>query len=475
MHKKEIGLMSEEEMASEIKEFITKKFTPNKQYIFISYSHKDRKQVMQKVLSWVREGYNLIMDLDFENHGSDHNWIDLMMDNISRNRCVQVVCFRSENYDYSYACLIELLLLRSKYLENERRAASKTKIPIDIVLLSEQHDLGKEDAFDAIYQAEYKKMKDSVGKRPFFENKKTERTALELGLDTLCKKMNEAQPDLQTYAEKEIECIEKEFNSTYGDFYEQIRYLIRRWFELNEMNSNYKRLDYDATAVFNENGVYRFDDIQPKQEVKKADTACLTEKPTQTQKRRGRPPKQAMEQWAQQIPPCPVNISHPLPCNATCSDVVTLGKIRMLFCDSDTVRRFREVRESMPRGGKGAMDFLMAALLGGCNQVSKASPAYQINYYLYAVSAGEQKGDSLGATWTWSSNCRKVLGLEKSGAIPAELNRAFAELPENTTLQEITAKFRTADAPAFQTKKNKLVLVASEYLERFLNSVTVRM
>ena len=48
--------MSEEEMASEIKEFITKKFTPNKQYIFISYSHKDRKQVMQKVLSWVREG-----------------------------------------------------------------------------------------------------------------------------------------------------------------------------------------------------------------------------------------------------------------------------------------------------------------------------------------------------------------------------------------------------------------------------------
>ena len=59
--------MSEEEMASEIKEFITKKFTPNKQYIFISYSHKDRKQVMQKVLSWVREGQNLTMNLDFEN------------------------------------------------------------------------------------------------------------------------------------------------------------------------------------------------------------------------------------------------------------------------------------------------------------------------------------------------------------------------------------------------------------------------
>lgn len=467
--------MSEEEMASEIKEFITKKFTPNKQYIFISYSHKDRKQVMQKVLSWVREGYNLTMDLDFENHGSDQNWTNLMKDNISRNRCVQVVCFRSENYDYSYACLIELLLFRSKYLENERRAASKTKIPIDIVLLSGQHDLGQDDEFDAIYQAEYKKMKDSIGDRSFFEGKKKEQDALELGLDTLCKKMNEANPDQPTSVANEIDGIKKAFKSTYGDFYEQIRYLIDRWFALNEMNSNYKRLDYDATAVFNENGVYRFDDIQPKQEVKKADAASLTETPTQTQKPRGRPPKQTLEQGAPQIPPRPVNISPTSPYNATSSDVVTLGKIRMLFCDSDTARRFREVRESMPWGGKGAMDFLMAALLGGCNQVSKASPAYQINYYLYAVSAGEQKGDSLGATWTWSSNCRKVLGLEKSGAIPAEFNRAFAELPENATLQEITAKFRAADAPAFQTKKNDLVLVASEYLETFLNSVTVSM
>lgn len=147
---------------------------------------------------------------------------------------------------------------------------------------------------------------------------------------------------------------------------------------------------------------------------------------------------------------------------------VSLTDIRKLFSDAEAVRAFRAVREDMPWGGKGAMDYLMAALLGGCNQVRKDSPIYQINYYLYAVASGEQKGDALGATWTWSSNCRKVLGLERSGQIPDEINRYFSSLDSSVTLYDVAVCFQKAEESPFQTLKNDLILLAAEKLNLFL-------
>ena len=114
---KEIQQMTEQELEEEIKEFIQHKFNNSKPYIFVSYSHKDKIKVMQKVLEWIRQGYNLIMDLDFENHGSDKDWTKLLCQNIRHDRCVQAVCFRSKHYYRSMACLIELLLLRSSCID----------------------------------------------------------------------------------------------------------------------------------------------------------------------------------------------------------------------------------------------------------------------------------------------------------------------------------------------------------------------
>lgn len=148
---------------------------------------------------------------------------------------------------------------------------------------------------------------------------------------------------------------------------------------------------------------------------------------------------------------------------------ISLTDIRKRFSDAEAVRAFRTVREDMPWGGKGAMDYLMAALLGGCNQVTRNSPAYQINYYLYAVASGEQKGDTLGATWTWSSNCRKVLGLERSGQIPDEINQYFSGLDSSATLYDVAVCFQKAEEPPFQTLKNDLILHAAEKLDLFLD------
>lgn len=151
------------------------------------------------------------------------------------------------------------------------------------------------------------------------------------------------------------------------------------------------------------------------------------------------------------------------------SSDATIGEIRHVFSDPDTVKQFRQVRESMPWGGKSYMDYVMAAILAGCNNVKEDSPKYQINYYLYAVASESSKDKSLGATWTWSSNCRKALGLEKSGQIPDSYNSYFKDMPEDTNLETLGKMFAEEESEAFKTVKKTPIIIALNSLSAFLN------
>ena len=83
--------------------------------------------------------------------------------------------------------------------------------------------------------------------------------------------------------------------------------------------------------------------------------------------------------------------------------------------------------------------------------------------------ASKKKEDGkLGATWTWSSNCRKVLNIEGAGSIPKEINTYFHDLPESTTLGQIEQWFKEGQIEAFQTKKNDVVLLAVQQLIAFM-------
>lgn len=79
--------MSIDEITKEIKERL-KYFKKTKPYVFVSYSKRDAEVVYQKVLEWLRMGYNIYIDMDFENHGSDENWITQMTNKIRDNKCV---------------------------------------------------------------------------------------------------------------------------------------------------------------------------------------------------------------------------------------------------------------------------------------------------------------------------------------------------------------------------------------------------
>lgn len=247
---KEIQQMTEQELEEEIKEFIQHKFNNNKPYIFVSYSHKDKIKVMQKVLEWIRQGYNLIMDLDFENHGSDKDWTKLLCQNIRHDRCVQAVCFRSKHYYRSMACLIELLLLRSSFIRNKRNdKQSKKDIPMEIFKLSEKKEYDEDPEFDKQYETEYNNHKPQITK--------AERDMLKNGLETLCHKRLDAGKDNKTVQEY-LDNLDETLEDGAIDYYNFIQSIFDDWFDCNDMNGNYKNYNFDACSIFDANGVYNF-------------------------------------------------------------------------------------------------------------------------------------------------------------------------------------------------------------------------
>lgn len=265
---KSIESMNLDELKSEIKAFIDTRFNRDENYIFVSYSHYDQKDVLRKVVEWIRAGFNVYIDLDFENHGSEQNWVKMMEEMIRRSCCVQIVCFRSRNYYFSYASLIELLLLRSEYLANLRQ--TNPLIPIEVIILSDQHQFGQRNPseddkrFEKEYKDRYIENKNKLGNKKFFDDKQVEKEYLSYGLNTLLKKMD---PDHEPNVEKAIANLELKFSDGFKDFYPGIAYYIDNWFRINDMNGNFKELINTGTLnVFETRQVYKFSsDDEPKQ------------------------------------------------------------------------------------------------------------------------------------------------------------------------------------------------------------------
>lgn len=255
---KEISQMTSQEIENEIKEFITndKGFDASKSYIFVSYSHKDKEEVMRKVLEWIRQGYNVIMDLDFENHGSEESWIDLLCKRIRSDRCVQAACFRSKHYYRSMACLIELLLLRSSFIENKRHSPKYKVIPMDVIDLSAKKIVDEDAEFEKEYEEAFTKMNKRLSTK--------ESQMLRKGLETLCWKsrLKKGGQDIEgknvdEMVDEYMNNLEESIDDGALDYYSFIQDLFDDWFEYNDMNGNYKDVNYDASTVFAVHDVYR--------------------------------------------------------------------------------------------------------------------------------------------------------------------------------------------------------------------------
>ena len=260
---KKIEEMTKEEVLKEIRQFEDEKFNHNKRFVFVSYSHMDMDVVLKMVLEWIRDGYNIAIDLDFENHTSDTSWIDLMEKRLRSDLCVQAVCFRSSNYYYSYASLIEILLLRSDYLIDKRHGENAL-IPIDIYTITNPIKIIDNDIDSAIYEKKYYEMKNNVGSgNKLFDKNEKEKNEFKIGLETLCKKLDSKNKS-KGNPDKIISDIEEKFNDTYIDYYNIIFSLFDAWFSVNDMNGNFKDLNYNPRPTFDKQKVYKITESQIK-------------------------------------------------------------------------------------------------------------------------------------------------------------------------------------------------------------------
>lgn len=480
---KPLESMTEPELAKEIRQrlaYLAKNAPDDASYVFVSYSHKDAEVVYRTVLSWLRAGYNIYLDADFENHSSDTNWVTMMQEKLQERGCQLFVCFFSENYCFSYASVMELLTTRTEQTLNRRDSCPTPKLPIDMILLPNQPKQdGKVFSSDGVRELYTRAHHQALQREPvLWERNPGEETAFLQGLKSFLP---------ENAALDKIRWIKKQYQKNAVNFYPEIANVAAKWCQHYNLNGNLKDLTKDE--------LYRFQDLEitrlvlpdlpadpepaapepadlaalepapgPEPAPAEAPAAETPEKP-EAPRRRGRPAKGAPRAAAfAELEVAPLDQPPQI------TSAVTLAQVRARFADPDAAAAFRPVREAMPRGGKGAMDYVMALVLGGCNNITEKSPACKINYYCRDIADMSRKLDAgkLGATWTWSSNCRKLMNQSGSGPIDAGLEEEMRALPETTTLAQLEERVLGAVSALYKTGRNPLVVLALQQLDAFM-------
>ncbi len=255
--RKNIEDMELKEMRDEISKYFDR-YKEDEPFVFISYSHRDCKEVYRKVLQWMREGYNIFLDLDFERHGSDEGWVGQVQDKLRRNTCKLVICFRSIHYFYSYASMIELLTMLSKKTTFRRRGK---QVAIDVIKISDSID-GKENIPEELkdeYKGYYERTKLEMGDS-FCEKNDSEKEAIKEGLESWVNGLPEEKKNelsLKSW-EEEWDMLDDNYKSGYAEFYPTLYYIIETWFSTQKLNSNYKGLGTDMSSRFNDLEIYKF-------------------------------------------------------------------------------------------------------------------------------------------------------------------------------------------------------------------------
>lgn len=191
--------------------------------------------------------------------------------------------------------------------------------------------------------------------------------------------------------------------------------------------------DVDSDNYYHD--IYRTVSKNAPEIIESAESAGQAEEPPQPQpRRRGRPSKNLQAKTIPQPDPKadprpePETVLEPAPVLEGELPPVTLGEIRRRFLTEEFCLRVRDLRKNkLPYRGKGAFDYGMTAVLGGCNNVKQS---WQLNHYAFAIADYTKKtGKQNMATRTWSSNCRKLLGMPGAGQIDKGRNAYFESLP----------------------------------------------
>lgn len=425
-------------------EYIKKKICAKnngKPFVFISYKSDDWEVVLADVAYRLVKDYglNIYFDGDFDLHNA--SWIEQFPTNMESVHCKGVIAFIDSKYSTSYATLLELMYSQTCKASQGGKKENDGLLPVVTVNLEslkkipdESYDknTGLGDANENIIAKSEKEKFNKVFSE--LKERKILKNAVHLYDVTNPKEI------LTMYVCQEIT---KEMIAHLG--VNENRY--KKGSDLDDIVSSIR--DACGNEVFSSPG--------------SDDGGSIEESKSQ---KKGKPKKSVdtRENPTQVLPESPKSV------NSDITEATTLKEF-FTMCESPQVcLALREVREHVK---KQFFDYMMAALLRGCDEksfkLSKGKEEILVparwNYCTYAVSRNyDPKNPKCGSSqFTWTSNSRKAVGIEGSGTL-GHNSDIFAELSETETLGTIKQKFIEEKETGFITKNNQQVLAAFDEL-----------
>lgn len=420
----------------ELKKLI-KPWDKDKPYVFVSYSKKDAEKVYSTIVKLQEDGYNIWIDKALES-AVGIAWQTKALGAIKSYYCKSLLFFASENSMCSTPVCAELYF--SQQSEAVRRNNGDKPMKIIPIVVSDTwapqmkplsewvtNDLclSSENQNGHLKRSDYEMLK-AVNVESHFINPDSS--------DKL-----ESQANISYFILKNV------LEPLGGD---QVTFA-----NVGDLETIKKNIDLKCRVTNMEETEPVKSQPEP---VKETQPSANTAQPAISTeqinvKKTERTGKKTQER--EEFQPEPVE-PFDFPANGT----LTIGAVReRLATDLDFCKKLGDIRRTqLLYGGKSYMDYGMAAILKGCNKVVEP---YQINYYNYCVANPDKvSAAKVAATWTWSSNARKIIGFVGSGMLDSKINALFESFPETMTINDLLSSFQKCCEEAYITKKNNLVI-----------------
>lgn len=446
-----------EEREKLIKDLGIRYTTDDKQepYIFVSYKSDDWREVMGEIIHPLQKRYGLRVYYDQAfDYESNDEWIKQMEDNMASIYCQGVLCFISEKYISSYATLLEVLFSHTKKVLDYR----DNVLPLIQVFLP------------SCNTGDMKELRKNVLKQPkrSLSLKTNEVKAYKDILNDILR--NKTVSDVwservrglletsdnaltnRDVASAFAELLDGQAIEKYGDnqdqFLEKIKGTIASLVTVKDPSES-NVFDEKLKQTIMEEQAHKkaasTQVLQPEEEKKTLEQSGVVEenKKLVSVEEKPRPvsiPEKQIECVNQEWYP---------------TSEMTLEEVEHALLDVNNCKYLRMVREQKNGYQKYMFDYVMAAVLRGCDH--KAEPfSARWNYFRVVVSKDinlDEKAVS-ASQFTWSSNARKAVNIEKTGKLGAN-SEYFRNLSGSMTLGELRSKFAEAEDEALRTKDNK--------------------
>ena len=467
---------------SKYRELTVTNCNSGKDYVFISYRGNSWKTVLTDIVYKLQKEYKLRIYFDKEFASETNIWIEQFIKNMDSSHCKACLCFFDEGYVTSYATLLELM-----HAMNPRSKLGDSIFPISFPINWRGLDsadwdtgLGVMDPDNPGWEEEkrtFEREFNSIKKRyPAVEDYYYEGAVLR-GCD--CKDiMAIIQPkNKRDYADEDayykqfiIDPLKKKCPGVFEEAaVSQYQVIIinnekQTTFKINEGDfvpeqDAGTRDGFEFVGWFVSNTDEEWEFLNPVHNDMKI-----------------------YAKWkAVSVPPI-----------VTINENTTLKEFEKICEEAEFCILLGEARNKIRHGGKGLFDYLMAALLRGCdadifdkknNKIIKLS-GYNYNKYAVAENSDDPKTSDIQYPWTWTTACRKSMKKEdiperfinekgkiKSGKLE-DYNAIFEELRADMTIEDVLDKFKMKER-GFDTKNNDLIFEAWELIKN-INLVDVK-